>query len=198
MRTSHLTACVVLAFLAGCHDVNKVMGPHYTDQAIQWGSPVGNLQVGLAERNYEPGFEPEHAQRFYALWIKNVGRQGIKILWPAPPPFGVARLPLAGDESVVVTLSYQAEGKTYTAHFRPGVKPVVKELDPGEAVPFEFRLSPSRLGVQRFTAGQITASYSNQQAAIDYGEGNGGAVKGLWTGAMTSSPVKVDVAEVPK
>jgi len=123
--------------------------------------------------------------------MRNVGGRSLAILAPTSVS-GTMPEPLAGDESVCVTLTYEGAAGAKPAVFAPGKKPVVQQMEPGKDYPLELRLSPSKFGLERFVAGRITAAYSNAQSSIKYTSMGGEVTTGLWTGEARSGAVAID------
>jgi hypothetical protein len=180
---------LMLALLAGCrgYGLNE---RNYADEGVQWGQSVNGLQVGLARRNYTPGTEPGTGQIYLTVQLRNASNQLLSILAPATIS-GTVPEKRAGDESVSVKLAYDSAAGMKTAEFTPPNKPVVQVMEPGKTYNLEVRLSPGRVGLDRFVSGRITAIYSNAQQTIKY-DAMGEANKGLWTGEARSGTVKLD------
>jgi hypothetical protein len=183
-------------FAGGCAEVDKFTKPGHADSAVAWGEAKDGLQIGVARRTYEPGREPAGKPAntvYYAMVVRNVGKGELKFMWPGEPGFGSPVFPLAGDESVRVTAVYSpgGEAKHRYSEVRPTKKPAVAPLEPGVHREFEFRLTPGKFGVGSMSGGRFWAVYSNQQATIDYGQGNGGVTSGVWTGEVKSGEIAV-------
>ena len=183
-----LSLGLLAILLCGCEkEFRELNAPTFNDEPVQWGQPVNDLQVGIARRVYEPGKAPAgKGLAFYSIRLRNTGKKELKALWPVEPGFGTPKLPLAGDESLVVTLQYEAAGQVRTAQFKPPNRPIVNPLPPGQEVSFELRILPGKFGLESFAPGLIQATYANQQASIDYGSAGVEIVTGLWTGSSTS------------
>jgi hypothetical protein len=180
--------------LVGCagHELNR---KDYSEDAIQWGPPVGDLQVGLARRTYEPGRSPSLRQVYFTVELKNSGARPLSILAPTAIAGTIPEEP-TGKESVAVRVTYQNAKGTGTADFKPAKKPVVQIMEPGRSYRLEIRLAPSKFGLDEFTPGTLTALYLNHQATIQYESMNNKPTP-VWTGEASSGPVPLDVPPQP-
>lgn len=188
----HAPVAVLFVLLAGCQG-HELIPHNYSEEAVQWGRVVNGLQVGLSQRTYKPGAEPGYRQLYFTVMMRNVGGRSLAILAPTNVS-GTMPEPLAGDESVSITLSYAGAPGAKPAVFTPAKRPVVQQMEPGKEYPLELRLSPSKFGLERFVAGQITAAYSNAQSSIKYSSMGGEPTTGLWTGEARSGAVTIDGA----
>ena len=179
-----------LVLLAGCQG-HELIPHNFSEDSVQWGQAVNGVQVGLARRTYRPGTEPGRDEVYFTVVLRNVSGRTLVIL--APTTIG-GTIPekLAGDESVVVTLTYDSAAGAKPAEFKPVNKPVVQHMEPGNDYRLELRLSPRKFGLARFVAGRITAAYSNAQSSIKYTAMGGEPTTGLWTGEARSGAVSID------
>lgn len=187
---SRLFYIVVFVLLAGCS--GKQLGDDHTDGAPVWGAPVNGLQVGISRRKYDEGKQPDPQQNYYVVQVRNVSKGRVKVLRPVEPRWGEAKAMLSGDESARLVINYDSSAGLKTGTFKPSVKPLLQEMEAGEILTMELRLSPSRFEMQKFVGGRLSATYSNQQSTIDYGSAGTGPVSGIWTGEATSGSVAVE------
>jgi hypothetical protein len=181
---------VLLTALAGCQG-HRLDQRDYSDETVQWGEPVGGLQVGLGRRNYDPGTEPGRGQVYFTVRMRNVSGRSLSVLAPTKIR-GTMPEKLSGDETVAVTLTYEGAAGAKPAVIKPENKPVVQVMEPGQEFPMELRLSPESFGLKQFVAGRVVAAYSNRQASIKYAAMNGEPTTGLWTGEARSAAVAIE------
>ncbi len=188
MRASGwIIALAGIAILGGCQESAKLLRPGFSDGEVRWGEAAGGLQAGIAKRTYELGREPAGAKpsmMFYVLSVRNVSARPVKFLWPGNPSLGEPEIPLAGNESVKIAVTVDAEGGAKSTEFKPAMRPLIRQMEAGEVKEFELRLAPKGFGMEKFGEGKVWAAYSNQQGEIDYGEGYGGKSTGIWVGEI--------------
>jgi hypothetical protein len=179
----------LLCVVAGCkgYEPNRRT---YSDDNIQWGPAVDGLKVGLARREYEPGYAPPGRGMInLSVHLLNESPRPLTILAPAAIR-GALPEDLAGDESVAVKLLYDAAGQgAKTGEFKPIKKPQVQVMEPGKVYILELRVAPEKFGMSRFVPGRITAVYVNRQASIRYTTLDGQTVTGMWTGEARSGTI---------
>jgi hypothetical protein len=184
----------LFCFVAGCKGYG-LDERTYSDDNIQWGPSVDGLKVGLARREYEPGFAPPGRGMInLSVHLLNDGARPLSILAPAAIR-GALPEDLAGDESVVVKLLYDAgpEGAK-TGEFKPIKKPVVQVMEPGKIYVLELRVAPEKFGMTRFVPGRVSAVYVNHQASIRYKTQGDEMASGLWTGEARSGTIALEPA----
>jgi hypothetical protein len=185
---------LLLCALAGCKGYEPNQRT-YSDDNIQWGPSVDGLKVGLARREYEPGFAPPGRGMInLSVHLLNDGARPLSVLAPAAIR-GALPEDLAGDESVVVKLLYDAAGEGAKAgEFKPIKKPVVQVMEPGKVYVLVLHVAPEKFGMTRFVPGRVSAVYVNHQSSIRYNTLGGEVVTGVWTGEARSGTITLEPA----
>src|SRR5262245_55102071 len=104
--TRVVQSILTVLLIAGCS--GKQLGDDHTDDDAVWGTPVNDLQVGLARRTYDAGKAPDAKQIYYVVQIRNTGKKSLKVLRPVEPRFGQPQIPLSGDESAILAVKYDS------------------------------------------------------------------------------------------